>query len=1024
MKYNFLFGVSVLPALFIMPAFADTISERTVISTNTTYTDLVAENIASTTANNGGVFYMQDTPNVVLDFDGITIFQNNSLNNGGMGGAIGNGWLSSTSGTGYTQGGKIVFNGATTFTGNSTNNTNGGGAIFNYGLGTATNPDIIFYDTANFTGNSVTETSNSVYVGGGAINHRGGMLVFNNDANFSENDSASQGGAIMTAGDIIFNGAATFDGNSAGKNGGALAILGGTTAFDMSASFSGNSATGASAIYMGSGATALVFRDTASFTDNTGVGTLLNNVGTATVSFDRGATFADNTNNLNGALVNAGTVALTGGDFIFTNNTGSNGGGLKSSGTVTANTTGRILFDANTTSSSAGAFDNGGTATLTASDVTFSNNTANGGYGGAIFNAGDISVLGATNTFRGNTAADTGAIKSGGGAIHNRGNSDTSELIIGTASSVNTFAANQSSAYGGAIVSRAFDGANNDASVVINGTTTFNGNTAAMDGGAIWNMVAESGGTTGTSTITFNGDTSFVNNRAGGMGGALYNNDTVTFNGVSSFSNNTAGGIANDIYNDGTINFNADTSISGGIDGGGTINIANGATLNLGTSSLTQGAVTLDGTMLATLRTGAATPQINVTTPDGFTGSGMIKLSFDSAGTYRVFGDQTFSNVDITSSVYDLAWTGGDVTATIKSAADIASENNLSDTAARTVANVSESSSSKLNNLSVLMQNSLALGTAAGQSSVESAARAINPETAAVPQSVGTSVQNTLHTLISDRLIDAYGFGRSGGDIALNPGGVWAQGIYNKTKLNDSFNGYTRGVSVGFDGVVNDTWTMGVGYMFGHSDIGAISRDMEIDSHSVFAYGQYRPGNWYMNGIVNYTMSDYTEDGTALGMRVSSDYDIDAFGAIVSTGYDFIGGLTPELSLRYIHTGSADYTNSLGVRSDIDASDYLTASMGTRYGVDFLLNNGMVLRPTVRYAVMYDLISDGNSITVSMPGVSSYTLDGENLSRIANTVGVGLDMMYGVFSMSLNYDIEARADYTSQTGRVKFRYEF
>lgn len=1023
MKYNFLFGVSVLPALFIMPAFADTISERTVISTNTTYTDLVAENIASTTANNGGVFYMQDTPNVVLDFDGITIFQNNSLNNGGMGGAIGNGWLSSTSGTGYTQGGKIVFNGATTFTGNSTNNTNGGGAIFNYGLGTATNPDIIFYDTANFTGNSVTETSNSVYVGGGAINHRGGMLVFNNDANFSENDSASQGGAIMTAGDIIFNGAATFDGNSAGKNGGALAILGGTTAFDMSASFSGNSAAGASAIYMGSGATALVFRDTASFTDNTGVGTLLNNVGTATVSFDRGATFADNTNNANGALVNAGTVALTGGDFIFTNNTGSNGGGLKSSGTVTANTTGHILFDANTSSSSAGAFDNGGTATLTASDVTFSNNTANGGYGGAIFNAGDISVLGATNTFRGNTAADTGAIKSGGGAIHNRGNSDTSELIIGTASSVNTFAANQSSAYGGAIVSRAFDGANNDASVVINGTTTFNGNTAAMDGGAIWNMVAESGGTTGTSTITFNGDTSFIGNTSGGMGGALYNNDTVTFNGATTFSDNTANGVANDIYNDGTVNLNGDTVVSGGIDGTGTLNIASGTTLNIGTSTLTQGAVALNGTMLATLRAGD-TSQINVTNDGGFTGDGTLRLSFDSAGTYKVFGGQDFANLDIGSSIYDLVWDGGDVTATIKSTADIASENNLSEMAARTVANVSASTSSRLNNLSVLVQENLASGDAAGQAAVEHAMRAINPETAAVPQSVGTSVQNTLHTLISDRLIGAYGFGRSGGDIALNPGGIWAQGIYNKSKLNDSFNGYTRGVSVGFDGVVNDTWTMGVGYMYGHSDIGAISRDMEIDSHSVFAYGQYRPSNWYMNGIVNYTMSDYTEDGTALGMRVSSDYDIDAFGANVAVGYDFIGGLTPELSLRYIHLGSADYTNSLGIRSKIDSTDYMTASMGTHYGFDLLLTNGIVLRPTMRYAVKYDLISDDNNITVAMPGVNTYVLNGERLSRIANEVGIGLDMMYGSLNLSLNYDIEARADYTSQTGRVKFRYEF
>ena len=33
-------------------------------------------------------------------------------------------------------------------------------------------------------------------------------------------------------------------------------------------------------------------------------------------------------------------------------------------------------------------------------------------------------------------------------------------------------------------------------------------------------------------------------------------------------------------------------------------------------------------------------------------------------------------------------------------------------------------------------------------------------------------------------------------------------------------------------------------------------------------------------------------------------------------------------------------------------------------------------------------------------------------------------MNYMGLEMSLNYDIEARADYTSQTGRVNFRYEF
>ena len=198
--HNTLIGVSVLPALLCtIPATADIITERQVITENTTYNDLTASNIASTTANNGGVFYMQDVPNVLLAFKGEASFSGNSLNNGGMGGVIGNGWLSSISGSGYTQGGKIIFSDNVSFQNNSTNNTNGGGAIFNYGLGNATSPDIIFYGNAEFNGNSATTYSASVYAGGGAINHRNGMLVFNGDTEFTDNESASQGGAIISA---------------------------------------------------------------------------------------------------------------------------------------------------------------------------------------------------------------------------------------------------------------------------------------------------------------------------------------------------------------------------------------------------------------------------------------------------------------------------------------------------------------------------------------------------------------------------------------------------------------------------------------------------------------------------------------------------------------------------------------------------------------------------------------------------------------------------------------------------------
>ena len=1026
MKRNFhstLVGISVLPALLIMPAMADTISERTVISENTTYTNLVAENIASTTANNGGVFYMQDVPEVVLTFDGATTFQDNSLNNGGMGGAIGNGWLASTSGDGYTQGGKIVFNGATTFSGNSTNNTNGGGAIFNYGLGNATNPDIIFMDDATFTGNAVTGTSSSVYVGGGAINHRGGMLVFDGDANFSENESASQGGAIMSAGDMIFNGATTFNQNSAGLNGGALAIMGGSTTFEGAATFSSNTATGASAIFVAESADTVAFRDTASFTGNSGVGTLLNNSTSATVSFANGATFSGNTNTLNGALVNRGSLDVSGGNLVFSNNTGSNGGGLKNAGTVNINTTGNVTFSGNSTTSSAGAFDNGGDVTVAATSVSFTNNTATAGYGGAIFNGGDLTISGTTNTISGNTANDAGATKSGGGAIHNRGNTGTTTLVIGTSASTNTFTSNNSSAYGGAIVARAFDGTGQDSDITINGATAFSGNQATLDGGAIWNAVAESGGTTGTSSIVFNGNTTFRNNISGGMGGAIYNNDLITFNGVTTFDKNTANGVANDIYNDGTINFNDDVTLNGGVDGAGTLNIASGTTFDIGTASITQGAIALDGTMLATLRSGDA--QINVTNDGGFTGGGTLKLAFDSAGTYQVFGNEMFANVDISSPIYDLTWSGGDVTASLKSVDEIAAQNNITAEAARVVSGSSDSSVIKLNDLSVLFQERLASGTPADIAAVESAAAAINPEKESVSQSVSTSIQNTIASLASGRMgMAGVGMGRSGGDSSLDFGGVWAQGLYNKTKLNNAFNGYTRGVAVGFDGTINEVWTLGVGYTYAHSDVSATTRDTDIDSSTMFMYGQYKPGAWYANATINYTMSDYSENGSALGVGVTADYDVDVFGARAATGYDFIGGITPELSMQYMHINSIDYANSLGVRNRFGGSDYLTASMGTKYEYDFLMNNGWLMRPMLRYAVKYDLVSDEHNAVVTMPGVNAYVLDASRLSRIANELGIGIAMNYGTMEISFNYDIEARADYTSQTGRAKFRYEF
>jgi outer membrane autotransporter protein len=267
--------------------------------------------------------------------------------------------------------------------------------------------------------------------------------------------------------------------------------------------------------------------------------------------------------------------------------------------------------------------------------------------------------------------------------------------------------------------------------------------------------------------------------------------------------------------------------------------------------------------------------------------------------------------------------------------------------------------------------------------------------------------------------------GRNGGDVEFTSGGVWAQGLFNKSKQNDAFNGYTRGIALGMDGTINKDWTIGAGYSFSHSDISGTSRNTEIDSNTVFVYGQYKPTQWYVNAIANYTMSDYSERGTILdGVVVTGDYDVNSFGGALAAGYDFANGITPELGLRYMHVNANDYANSYGINTHIDDTDFLTGVIGAKYVFNVVATRHLTLVPQLNAGVKYDLLSDKNTATVAMPGVNAYTIDGNRLKRIGGEFGIGLGMQYRDLELSVNYDIDVREDYTSQTGMLKFRYNF
>ena len=873
----------------------------------------------------------------------------------------------------------------------------GGGAIF---LGSDSETNI---NTTIFTGNS-SKTN------GGAISMRqpkdadNSAAKLNVSATFDDNHADANGGAIyntfyanngMGLGDgVTVSG--NFTKNSAGKNGGAIFNDG---ALDK----------------LGNAGGVMTISDSV-FSENSATtwGGAIFNSGTLTLG--DGVSFTGNSAKFGGAVWNDGKMEIAAGTKFVGNNSEKAAGALYNSSTGTLGNLIGVVFE-NNTAAMGGAINNaktsadanGGTIDLI-SKSHFIGNSGGKSQGGAIRNQGTISTI-TDSVFDSNIAGNGGAINNGTWGSLVKG-------IYKTTFINNTAVATGGNHQGGAIT--------NAGHIGIIDETVFESNRAGKIGGAIANVTPQNSGG-GLAEVNI-ANSIFTGNVAGESGGAIYNatGGAVSLAGENTFTGNMAGGVGNDIYNLGKLAVTGGTTtIDGGISGDGALTIADGATLNIGTTTVQQKELTLDGTVGATIIDANNYGKLLAET---YNGNGQVSLNVATTGTYNIFGENAneYTVVDA-GAIYDVTkGDNGAITIATKKVEEIATETGLTNTAANTVAALANSDSELVNIASLNVQQALRNGDT---DYIETESAKANPVDKPVVQSVAQSVQGAVMTLAANRMAGAPTagtMGRSGGDWSNVARGIWAQGMFNRSKYNGQFNGYTRGVSAGFDALIDKQYTIGLGYAFGHSDVHANGgRNTEIDSNSIFAYAQYKPSEWFVNAALNYTMSKYkeTEDNVFGALRLKSDHDTDAFGGQVMTGYDFASGLTPEIGLRYLHVTQDGYNNGLAHVSS-DDTDFLTGIAGMKYR--FAIENDSVINwfPELRAAATYDFVSDRAMSTVTMPGAASYVIDGDRLSRFGGEFGIGLTAEYKGLEISLVYDLDLHKDYTSQTGMAKFRYEF
>lgn len=928
-----------------------------------------------------------------------SLVENITNNADGIGGAL----STSKPKNGVENPGTLIVKSGTVFKNNTAKYD--GGAIANFG--------VLDIDGATFEANkSQTETTDSQPVGGGAISLGIDSKTTIKNTKFVNNETGFNGGAIGTRRTInngdITNGShenhsliisdSAFIENKAtgtttdradnklqGGNGGAIANSFNNTQISNTV-FEKNEAINGGAVYNQS---LYNTNNQAQETDKGG------DIKFADVTFD-----GNKASTNGGAIFNdANTNAELSGTVVFSGNEAGNAGGaiFVADASSSMEIASGAVFKSNSAKLGGAIYNKGNLGTL--DGVTFEDNTAETN-GGAILNSNGGKIASITNSiFKNNTSTN-----GGGAAIYNKGG-EIAEI------SNTVFEGNSAEkGNGGAI----FNGGTTAANITLD-NVQFIGNQAANG----------SGGAISTSGVVNIANATFENNSASTGGGAINVDGTVKLSGENTFSGNKVGDKLNDInlnQNNGQakVDVSGTLTLDGGISGEGTTSFADNTKLNI-TENTTFGedvAITIgENTELGLI-----------------VDSGEESAEFD---TSKLLGGNGFTLAD--NALYNaIVGDDGKVTMEQKSADEAAASLGLSGSQAEAVLGAISGGSSdnaNFNSFREALNQHLQSADKAQVSNGTGAADLLTADANPVIRSVETGIHNMVFSAVSDELNGtsaAMAEGKSSGD-AFKQVKAWVRALFShsdheSTSKASGFDTNSDGVAMGIDKQLDNRTKVGLGYAYSSTDISSGIRDTDVDTHTAFVYGQYKPANWYINTVVAYNWSDYSEKKAALGFNANADYDVESWAVQSLYGYEMqLNGydVTPEAGLRYAHISQDGYTDALGTSVAANDSDILTAIVGAKVAKDYALDSDTIIRPELRAAVTYDLVDDANNSNVVLANGVAYRVNGEKLNRLGFELGakVATDVSDN-WEISLAYEGGFREDYQNHTGMLNAKYKF
>ncbi len=322
-----------------------------------------------------------------------------------------------------------------------------------------------------------------------------------------------------------------------------------------------------------------------------------------------------------------------------------------------------------------------------------------------------------------------------------------------------------------------------------------------------------------------------------------------------------------------------------------------------------------------------------------------------------------------------------------------------------------------------------------GDKAVVREAEKLGADAAPVVRVVETSRSNMLFAAVNDELN-----GKGGAMVEsqaeeplFRKVKAWVRGLFNYadhdgTSKAQGFDADTYGVAMGIDKELDNHVKAGFGYAYSQTDVNGDARDTDVDTNTLFVYGQYKPADWYLNSSLAYSWSDYDEKKSVLGYNANAKYDVDTIALEGIYGLERKLGvydLNPEFGFRYMHISQDGYTDNLGSKVKSKDSDVLTAVAGAKIAKAYALDNGTVLRPELKAAVTYDVVSDNNNANVILANGAGYRVNGEKLHRFGVELGAkAAAEISDNWELAAGYELRLRKDFTDNTLMLNAKYQF